>query len=61
MQSIERPIVVCPGCLVAMTLVAARPLDATFEELTYRCPTCAAETLRVQQRREGAKPGFAGQ
>jgi hypothetical protein len=37
------------------------PLDATFEELTYRCPTCADETLPVQQSRDGAKPGFAGQ
>jgi hypothetical protein len=59
MQGIERPIVICPGCLVAMTVVAARQFDTTFEELTYRCPTYAAEALRVHQSGDGAKSGFA--
>jgi hypothetical protein len=57
--SAEYPIVVCPGCRVAMVAVAARPLDAPFEETIYCCPACAAETRRITQATASTKPGVA--
>jgi rubrerythrin len=40
-------IVTCPNCRVMMARVSLKRLDGTvFNEATFRCPKCQAETRR---------------
>ena len=41
------PTVTCPNCLVPMSLRILVPvMRSKFYRATYRCPQCAADTLR---------------
>lgn len=43
----EFPLVRCIKCGRAMFLIAASAVDFGQERLTYRCPECATDTVRL--------------
>lgn len=52
----DLPIVMCPGCRVAMdvTLVATIDEADSVDDITYRCPSCGTVTNRPTQRPQQA-------
>ena len=53
------PIVMCPGCLIAMAAAATEALPMQLMRATFRCGKCGTETVRFFKCEDHVRPDAA--